>query len=436
MKELTQVSLSTHEILALSIFVIVYFFIISEIVHRTIIALLGAAVMIMSGILTQAKAISYVDFNTIGLLVGMMLIVNITSETGVFNFMALWSAQKVKARPLYLMGALALLTAVCSGFLDNVTTVLLTVPVTFSICKKLKIPVYPFLLVQIMASNIGGTATMIGDPPNIMLSSAVPELNFVAFLSNLGAVCLLILVATIAILMLLYHKQMMTTEDLRAEVMKMDAGAEITDAPLLKRCLFVLALVIAGFIFHDFLHADNASIALCGAALLMLLTMRKNEESIGRVLGGVEWVALFFFLGLFIIIGGLVETGVITALAKAAMQATGGDMTTTTMLVLWLSAFASAFIDNIPFVATMIPLIKDMGNMGITNLDPLWWALSLGACLGGNGTLIGASANVVVASLAEAHGVKMTFAGYTRYGLPMMLLSIAISAVYIYFRYL
>ena len=334
------------------------------------------------------------------------------------------------------MGALALLTAVCSGFLDNVTTVLLTVPVTFSICKKLKIPVYPFLLVQIMASNIGGTATMIGDPPNIMLSSAVPELNFVAFLSNLGAVCLLILVATIAIFMLLYHKQMMTTEDLRAEVMKMDAGAEITDAPLLKRCLFVLALVIAGFIFHDFLHADNASIALCGAALLMLLTMRKNEESIGRVLGGVEWVALFFFLGLFIIIGGLVETGVITALAKAAMQATGGDMTTTTMLVLWLSAFASAFIDNIPFVATMIPLIKDMGNMGITNLDPLWWALSLGACLGGNGTLIGASANVVVASLAEAHGVKMTFAGYTRYGLPMMLLSIAISAVYIYFRYL
>ena len=397
-------SISTHEILALSIFVIVYFFIISEIVHRTVIALLGAAVMIMSGILTQTKAISYVDFNTIGLLVGMMLIVNITAETGVFNFMALWSAQKVKARPLYLMGALALLTAVCSGFLDNVTTVLLTVPVTFSICKKLKIPVYPFLLVQIMSSNIGGTATMIGDPPNIMLSSAVPELNFVTFLSHLGAVCLLILIVTVAI--------------------------------FLKRSLFVLALVIAGFIFHDFLHADNASIALCGAALLMLLTMRKNEESIGRVLGGVEWVALFFFLGLFIIIGGLVETGVITALAKAAMQATGGEMTTTTMLVLWLSAFASAFIDNIPFVATMIPLIKDMGNMGITNLDPLWWALSLGACLGGNGTLIGASANVVVASLAEAHGVKMTFAGYTRYGLPMMLLSIAISAVYIYFRFL
>ena len=191
-------SLNTHEILALSIFVVVYFFIISEIVHRTIIALLGAAVMIMSGILTQSKAISYVDFNTIGLLVGMMLIVSITAETGVFNYMALWSAQKVKARPLYLMGALAFLTAFCSGFLDNVTTVLLTVPVTFSICKKLKISVYPFLLVQIMASNIGGTATMIGDPPNIMLSSAVPQLNFVAFLTHLGIVCLCILIVTVA----------------------------------------------------------------------------------------------------------------------------------------------------------------------------------------------------------------------------------------------
>ena len=334
------------------------------------------------------------------------------------------------------MGALAFLTAFCSGFLDNVTTVLLTVPVTFSICKKLKISVYPFLLVQIMASNIGGTATMIGDPPNIMLSSAVPQLNFVAFLTHLGIVCLCILTVTVAIFMRLYHKQLMTTEELREEVMKMDAGAEITNAPLLKRCLIVLALVIAGFILHDLLHADNASIALCGAALLMLWTMRKDEKSIGSALAGVEWVAIFFFLGLFIIIGGLVETGVITALAKAAMHATGGNMTTTTMLVLWLSAFASAFIDNIPFVATMIPLIKDMGNMGITNLDPLWWALSLGACLGGNGTLIGASANVVVASLAQAHGIKMTFAGYTRYGLPMMLLSIAISAVYIYFWYL
>ncbi len=428
--------LTLPEIMALSIFVIVYFFIISELIHRTVIALLGAGVMIMSGILTQAKAISYVDFNTIGLLVGMMLIVNITADTGVFNFMAIWAAQKVKARPIRLMGAMALLTAVCSGFLDNVTTVLLTVPVTFAICKKLNISVYPFLLIQIMSSNIGGTATMIGDPPNIMLSSAVPQLTFVAFLQNLGVICLVILAVVFALFALMYRKDLTTSDDLRAEVMKMDAKSEITNAPLLKKCLFVLVLVILGFIFHDLLHADNATIALCGAALLMLLTMARDEKALSEVLSGVEWVALFFFLGLFIIIGGLVETGTITLMAKEAMKATGGDLTMTTMLVLWLSAFASAFIDNIPFVATMIPLIKDMGNMGITNLDPLWWALSLGACLGGNGTLIGASANVVVASLAQAKGIKITFAGYTKIGFPMMILSILIAAVYVYFRYL
>lgn len=427
---------SPTEIWALSIFVIVYFFIISELVHRTIIALLGAVVMIMSGILTQSDAVSFIDFNTIGLLTGMMIIVNITAETGVFDFMALWSAQKVKARPLYLMGAMALLTAICSGILDNVTTVLLTVPVTFAICKKLSISVYPFLMIQIMASNIGGTATMIGDPPNIMLSSAVPELTFVSFLSNLCLICFIILVVTFAILALIYHKNLVTTEKLRKTVMDMDAKSTITNKRLLRKCLSVLVLVIVGFIFHDSLHADNATIALAGAALLMLLSMTRNEKEISHALGSVEWVALFFFIGLFIIIGGLVQTGVIMVMAKEAMMATGGDVTLTTMLVLWLSAIASAFIDNIPFVATMIPLIKDMGTMGITDLTPLWWSLSLGACLGGNGTLIGASANVVVASLAQTQGVKMTFRGYTKLGFPLMILSILISTVYVYLRYL
>lgn len=427
---------SPTELWALSIFVIVYFFIISELIHRTIIALLGAVVMIMSGILTQSEAVSYIDFNTIGLLTGMMIIVNITAETGVFDFMALWAAQKVKARPIYLMGAMALLTAVCSGILDNVTTVLLTVPVTFAICKKLKTSVYPFLMIQIMASNIGGTATMIGDPPNIMLSSAVPELTFVSFLSNLCLICFIILVVTFAILALIYHKELVTTEERRKTVMDMDTKGTITNKPLLRKCLSVLVLVIVGFIFHDSLHADNATIALAGAALLMLLSMTRNEKEISHALGSVEWVALFFFIGLFIIIGGLVQTGVIMVMAKEAMMATGGDVTLTTLLVLWLSAIASAFIDNIPFVATMIPLIKDMGAMGITNLTPLWWSLSLGACLGGNGTLIGASANVVVASLAQTQGVKMTFRGYTKLGFPLMILSILIATLYVYLRYL
>lgn len=428
--------LSSSEIWVISLFIVVYFFIISELVHRTVIALLGAAVMVLSGILTQSKAISYIDFNTIGLLMGMMIIVNITAETGIFDFLALWAAQKVKARPVWLMGAMAVLTAVCSGFLDNVTTVLLTVPVTFVICKKLHISAYPFLMVQIMSSNIGGTATMIGDPPNIMLSSAVPKLDFLSFLTNLSGICLFILVVVFAILTVIYRKELSTTDELRTAVMSMDARAEITNEPLLYKCLSILGLVILGFIFHDFLKAETATIALAGASLLMLFTMTRNEKEISRALSNVEWVALFFFIGLFIIIGGLVETGTITLMAKEAMQATGADLKMTTLLVLWLSAFASAFIDNIPFVATMIPLIKDMEALGITNPDPLWWALSLGACLGGNGTLIGASANVVVASLAQTQGIKMTFRGYTKIGLPIMILSICISTIYVYIRYL
>lgn len=277
---------------------------------------------------------------------------------------------------------------------------------------------------------------MIGDPPNIMLSSAVPKLDFLSFLTNLSGICLFILVVVFAILTVIYRKELSTTDELRTAVMSMDARAEITNEPLLYKCLSILGLVILGFIFHDFLKTETATIALAGASLLMLFTMTRNEKEISRALSNVEWVALFFFIGLFIIIGGLVETGTITLMAKEAMQATGADLKMTTLLVLWLSAFASAFIDNIPFVATMIPLIKDMEALGITNPDPLWWALSLGACLGGNGTLIGASANVVVASLAQTQGIKMTFRGYTKIGLPIMILSICISTAYVYIRYL
>lgn len=429
-------TLSFSELVALTIFVVVYFFIISELIHRTIIALLGAAVMVMSGILTQTQAIGYIDFNTIGLLVGMMVIVNITAETGMFDFLAIWSAQKVKARPIYLMGAMALLTGVCSGFLDNVTTVLLTVPVTFVVCKKLHISAYPFLMVQIMASNIGGTATMIGDPPNIMISSAVPSLDFMSFLSNLTGICFVILMVMTILLSFIYRKSLSTTDEFRAEVMVMDAKSLITNVGLLKKCLLILVLVIIGFICHDFLHTDTATIALGGASLLMLSSMAQDEKEISQALSGIEWVALFFFIGLFVIIGGLVETGMVTLMAKEAMQVTGGDLTMTTILVLWLSAMASSFIDNIPFVATMIPLIKDMGNLGITDLDPLWWALSLGACLGGNGTLIGASANVVVASLAQTQGIHLTFWGYMKIGFPLMVLSIVVSMIYIFLWYL
>ncbi len=416
---------------AIAIFVVVYAVIISETVHRTIIALCGAALMVGLGVLSQDKAVSHIDFNTLGLLIGMMVIVNITAETGFFRYLAIWSAKKVHASPVKLLMAFACLTAVCSGFLDNVTTVLLTVPITFHICHDLKIPVIPFLLAQIMASNIGGTATLIGDPPNVMIGSAVPQLDFMAFLTKLGPVCLVILLVTVGLIALLYRRRLHTTDALRASVMALNEKTAITNKKLLTKCLTVLTLVVLGFIFHSQLGLDTATVALGGAAFLMLITIRKDEDALTDKLEKVEWTAIFFFIGLFIVIGGLVETGVIKSMAKEAIALTQDNPESATILILWISAIASAFVDNIPFVATMIPLIQDMGQMGMTDLTPLWWALSLGACLGGNGTLIGASANVVVAGIAHQNGVKLSFMGYTKVGFPFMILAVLISMVYL-----
>lgn len=421
---------------AIAIFVIAYILIISEKIQRTVVGLTGAMLMIFAGILTQEQAIHHIDFNTIGLLAGMMIIVNITSETGLFNYLAIWSAKKVEANPIKLLLVLSALTAVCSAFLDNVTTVLLTVPVTFSITSQLKVPVQPFLVAQILSSNIGGTATLIGDPPNIMIGSAVPELDFMSFITNLGGVCIVIFIITMAILITIYRKKLTTTPELQAKIMQMNEKKELRDTTLLKKCLIVLTLTILTFMFHSQLGLESASVALGGASLLMLISISKYEETVAKILSRLEWLAIFFFVGLFVLVGGLMETGVIKAMAVEAINITNGDVTTTTMLILWLSAVASAFIDNIPFVATLIPMIKEMGAMGMTNLEPLWWALSLGACLGGNGTLIGASANVVVAGMASQHGHKISFIGYMKIAFPLMILSIIISSAYIYFRYL
>ena len=422
--------------IAIAIFVIAYILIISEKIQRTVVGLTGAMLMIFAGILTQEQAIHHIDFNTIGLLAGMMIIVNITSETGLFNYLAIWSAKKVEANPIKLLLVLSALTAICSAFLDNVTTVLLTVPVTFSITSQLKVPVQPFLVAQILSSNIGGTATLIGDPPNIMIGSAVPELEFMSFITNLGGICIVIFIITMAILIAIYRKKLTTTPELQAKIMQMNEKKELRDTTLLKKCLIVLALTILTFMFHSQLGLESASVALGGASLLMLISISTYEESVAKILSRLEWLAIFFFVGLFVLVGGLMETGVIKAMAVEAFNITNGDVTTTTMLILWLSAIASAFIDNIPFVATLIPMIKEMGAMGMTNLEPLWWALSLGACLGGNGTLIGASANVVVAGMASQHGHKISFISYMKIAFPLMILSIIISSAYIYFRYL
>ena len=421
--------------IAVTIFIIAYALIISEKVHRTIVGIFGAMLMILFGILSQETAIHHIDFNTLGLLMGMMIIVNITSETGMFNFMAVWAAKKVKAKPIALLVALSSITMICSAFLDNVTTVLLTVPVTFSITSALKVDVRPFLVSQILASNIGGTSTLIGDPPNIMIGSAV-GLDFMAFISNLFLICILIFIVTELILIWLYNKGLHTTPELQEKVMQMDEYSQITDHRLLHKCLFVLAITMVLFVLHSTLHLETATAAMSGAGLLLLISYRRNEDMIAKVLSKVEWLAIFFFAGLFVLVGALVETGVIKMLATEAMKITNGDVNLTAMLILWMSAFASAFIDNIPFVATLIPLIQDMGALGMSNLDPLWWSLSLGACLGGNGTLIGASANVVVASMAARRGINISFIGFMKVAFPLMVVSIIISNVYILLRYL
>jgi Na+/H+ antiporter NhaD/arsenite permease-like protein len=324
---------------------------------------------------------------------------------------------------------------VCSALLDNVTTVLLTVPITFSITSQLKIDVKPFLISQILASNIGGTATLIGDPPNIMIGSAV-GLDFMAFISNLTGISIIIFIVTMAALVLIYRKGLHTTPELQAQIMNLNEKKQISRPDLLKKCLFVLAITITLFVLHGILHLETATAALTGAGLLLLISCTRDEGIITKVLSKVEWTAIFFFAGLFVLVGALVETGVINDLAVEAMKLTNGNLEATAMLILWMSAIASAFVDNIPFVATMIPLIKDMGALGLTNLDPLWWSLALGACLGGNGTLIGASANVVVASMAAQRGRQISFIGFMKIAFPMMILSIIISSVYIYVRYL
>jgi Na+/H+ antiporter NhaD/arsenite permease-like protein len=424
-----------RSVVAMVIFLVTYALIISEKIHRTVIALAGGILLILFQVINQETALQHIDFNTIGLLIGMMIVVSIVSQTGLFKYLAIRAAQKVNGDPVKLLVSLGLLTAICSALLDNVTTVLLMTPVIFSITSQLKVTPIPYLVTEIMAANIGGTATLIGDPPNIMIGSAVKELSFVVFVNNLTLIAAFILVITLAVFILIYHKQLKTTDELKAKVMELDAGKQIQDVPLLRKCLFVLFLTIGAFCLHQIIHLESATVALSGAVLLLLMTYAKSEHELERIFHKVEWLTIFFFIGLFVLVSGLVETGIISLLAKDLMQITAGNSVATAMTILWLSAIASAFVDNIPFVATMIPLIKEMGTMGIANLDPLWWSLSLGSCLGGNGTLIGASANVIVAGLATQEGYSISFIKYFKVAFPLMLLSILISSMYIYVRY-
>ncbi|MCL4439717.1 MAG: ArsB/NhaD family transporter [Firmicutes bacterium] len=420
-------------IVAIIIFIGTYALIMSEKIHRSLVALGGGILMLLLGILNFEEAKRAIELNTIGLLIGMMIIVGITRKTGVFEYLAIKAARWAQGRPFKIMLALSAITALVSALLDNVTTVLLVVPVTFSIVYALELNPIPFLISEIMASNIGGTATLVGDPPNIMIGSAVPALTFMKFATNLAPINVVIFFVNAGLLCWIFRKELIYNEKLAAKMNTMNPIEKIKDFALMKKSLWVIGFTIVGFVLQQFLHWDSSVVALAGAVVLMIIAREEPEE----VFLSVEWPSIFFFVGLFVLVGGLEKVGVIRAIAGGALKLTGGAMVTTSMLILWLSAISSALIDNIPFVATMIPLIKTMGQMGaITNLEPFWWALSLGACLGGNGTLIGASANVIVAGIAEKNGVIMSFWGFTKVAFPLMIVSILISTAYIYLAYL
>jgi Na+/H+ antiporter NhaD/arsenite permease-like protein len=427
---------------ATTLFVLTYLVIMSDRLNRAIVALLGAGLLILGGVLEQKEAVAAVDFNTIGLLLGMMLIVNITRRSGLFQYVAIWSAKKVDAKPWGILLMMSIVTAVFSAFLDNVTTVLLTVPVTLLITDELKVKPYPYLFAQIFASNIGGTATLIGDPPNIMIGSAA-GLTFNDFGYHLTPVIIVVMAATMIPLYFLWGRHMSATDENRRHVMNFNERETITDPRLLKQSLTVIALVIAGFMLQRQIGVEPATIAVFGAAALLLLDnlgkpAEEQSKNVHGALSEAEWITLMFFLGLFVLVYGIQKAGLIDMMATGLITATQGDFNTTVLAILWGSAVLSAFIDNIPFVATMIPLIKAMGPTfgGEQALLPLWWALSLGACLGGNGRLIGASANLVVAGLSERAGVTFRFVEYLKVAFPLMLVSIVICHVYLVMRYL
>ena len=416
--------------LSILIFAVAYIFIVVEKIHRTIIALVGAAIAIAIGVINQEQAVAAIDFNTIGLLIGMMIIVGITRQSGVFEFMAIKAAKLAGGRPLAILAALAVVTAVASALLDNVTTVLLIVPVTFAITDRLDVSPIPYLFTEILASNIGGTATLIGDPPNIMIGGAT-GLGFIDFISNLALPVIVIFIVVTAILLFIFRNDLQTSEENIKDLMSLEEKELIKDWKLLKRSLAVLAFTIIGFLLHQALHLESATIALLGASLLMLISREDPEET----LLSVEWPTIFFFAGLFVIVGGLEVRGVIELVAEKALELTGGNLLQTGMLVLWLSAIASSVVDNIPFVATMIPLLQTMETMSTMPIEPLWWTLALGACLGGNGTLVGAAANVIVAGIAGRYGSPIKFIDFLKIGFPIMLLSVFLAMIYLYLFY-
>ncbi len=421
--------MTSMQIISVAVFLLVMAAIVTEKIHRTIAAVAGAVLLIFLHVLNVDDAVGYIDFNTIGVLVGMMLFVAVVRNSGLFEYMAIKAAKIAKGNPWRIMLLFAVLTAILSAFLDNVTTVLLVGPMAIAITNILGIDPVPFLLAQILSSNIGGTATLIGDPPNIMIGSQA-GLSFLDFITNTGPVVIIIMAAVCGCFYLIYGRRMLVEPEKMAAVMKLDETKSINDKKLLTKSVIMMVLVVVGFVCHASLGVDSCAIALASATIMMLIGGQDVEE----IILGVEWSTILFFTGLFVVVGGMQQTGIITLLGNALVQATGGNAVLLMILILWGSALFSSVLDNIPFVATMIPLILSMKANGM-DVTALWWALSLGACLGGNGTLIGASANVVLSGISAKHGHPITFGKYLKIGFPMMVLSVAISTVFLLVRF-
>ena len=421
--------MDVSQIVSIAVFVVVMFAIMTEKLHRSLAAIVGAMLVLALHVLPFDAAMEHIDFNTLGVLLGMMLFVSVVKLSGMFEFLAIKAARLAKGEPWKDMLLFVLLTAVLSAFLDNVTTVLLIGPMTLTVCKLLDVNPIPFFMTEILASNIGGTATLIGDPPNIMIGSAAGFTFFDFILYDAPAV-VVILAAVLVVFYFLYGRKMQVNEEHRARIMELDEHAMIKNKRLLKQSYVMIGLVVVGFMAHGALGLESSVIALGAAGIIMLI----SGESIEEALANVEWTTLAFFAGLFVIVGAMAETGVIEMLAHALIDATGGNVFVTMLVLLIGSAVISSFLDNIPFVATMIPILLAMESSGM-DVTPLWWAVSLGACLGGNGTLIGASANVVLSDISKKNGHEITFVQFLKTGFPIMLLTVAIAGLYLVVRF-
>ena len=417
--------LSAAQIISIVVFVAVMALVVSEKIHRALAALLGAVVLLVIGIIDFNAGMESIDFNTLGVLCGMMMFVAIVKESGLFEFVAIKSAKACKGNPWLIMIAFAVITAVFSAFLDNVTTVLLIGPMTIMLCKTLDINPVPFLLVEIMMSNVGGTATLIGDPPNIMIGSEA-GLSFAQFIMVNAPIVVVIMVVLLVIFRFMYGRHLSVDEKNRLNIMELSAEDAIIDKALFHKSVVMIVLVAIAFMLHGVFNLETSVIALTAAAVIILISGRDIEVAIE----GIEWGTIGFFLGLFMVVGGMEHTGVIEMLGNAIVDATGGNVVLMMIVILWASAILSSILDNIPFVATMIPIIMVMEASGI-DVYPLWWALSLGACLGGNGTLVGASANVVLSGIANKEGYNITFMSFAKVAFPLMLVTVALSTIYL-----